>query len=109
MERPKLRDFDKGTLASLDKHQIALIEWSWWAEDLIKEQKEQLSINGVVHWVAVKNGINPNYNVEILIKDKKGKVRIAVFSDWDNRFYDNTERENNLDEFVEYYTSMHRL
>lgn len=47
MERPKLRDFSKGTLASLDKHQIALIEWSWWAEERIKEQDKQLSIKDI--------------------------------------------------------------
>ena len=108
MDRPKLKDFSKGTLKSLNEHQIALIEWSWWAEDLIKKQEKQLSINGVVNWVAVKNGIKPNYNVDILIKDKKGVVRVSKFSDMDHRFYD-SEQETDLTEYAEYYTSMHGL
>jgi len=47
MKRPKLKDFSKGTLASLNEHQIALIEWAWFAEDRIEELTKQLSIHDV--------------------------------------------------------------
>jgi len=109
MDRPKLKDFSKGTLKSLNEHQIALIEWAWWAEDRLEELNRQLSIHGVVHWVAVEEGINPNIDVELLIKDEEGKIRIAVFSSWDFKFYDNKERNNSLQEYAKYYTSMHSL
>ena len=47
MERPKLKDYKNESLKSLSTHQYDLTEWSWWAEDRIKELEQQLSLRGV--------------------------------------------------------------
>lgn len=47
MERPKLKDYKNESLKSLSTHQYDLTEWSWWAEDRIKELEQQLSLHGV--------------------------------------------------------------
>ena len=74
-------------------------------EVLNKYHQEQLKLCGVINWVAVKNNIKPEYDTEILTKFRSGKVRLALFSSADNRFY-NPVNDQDISEFVEYYTSM---
>tara|TARA_R110000744_G_scaffold359806_1_gene467149 strand:+ start:91 stop:426 length:336 start_codon:yes stop_codon:yes gene_type:complete len=67
---------------------------------------ELLNLHGVIHWVALKSNIKPNEDTEeCLVKYEDGKVRTALFSQEDFRFY-NSMNSQDITEQIKYYCDL---
>tara|TARA_R110000851_G_scaffold308162_1_gene466963 strand:- start:70 stop:405 length:336 start_codon:yes stop_codon:yes gene_type:complete len=67
---------------------------------------ELLNLHGVIHWVALKSNIKPNEDTdECLVKYENGKVRTALFSQEDFRFY-NSMNNQDITEQIKYYCDL---
>lgn len=64
-----------------------------------------LPIYSVINWVALKDNIKPENDTDVLVKFKDGKVRQALFSGTDYRFY-NPVNEQDISDLIEFYASM---
>ena len=70
------------------------------------EEINKLPIHGVIHWVALKSNLKPNENTEeCLVKYEDGKVRTALFSQEDFRFY-NSMNSQDITEQIKYYSEL---
>jgi hypothetical protein len=71
-----------------------------------EELRKQFSLNGVIHWVELKSNIKPNEDTEeCLVKYEDGKVRTALFSQEDFRFY-NSMNSQDITEQIKYYCDL---
>ena len=73
--------------------------------DFAEKYAEQLIIGGVLKWVALKSNIKPEDDTEVLVRLKSGKVRTALFSSEDYRFY-NSLNDQDITELITDYASM---
>ena len=80
MKRPKLKDYKNESLKSLSTHQYDLTEWSWWAEDRIKELEQQLSLHGVSQRSELLPAFLERKDFDIITLKTAGT---SVLKDWE--------------------------
>ena len=103
MKRPKLTDFTE-TIYRADAYKYTQAQEKY--IDYLEEKNQQLTLSSVIHWVALKSNIKPNEDTEeCLVKYEDGKVRTALFSQEDFRFY-NSMNSQDITEQIKYYCDL---